>query len=75
MKEKNKDTAKGEGEGAEGGLVDLGLDDENAEKKFKQIIYEEEKCIKDFLETMNKQIRWHFIIRDQRMPSIKQKEI
>ena len=62
MKEKNKDTAKGEGEGegecegAEGGLVDLGLDDDNEEKKLKQIIYEEEKCIKDFLETMNKQI-------------------
>ena len=55
---KNKDTAKceGEGEGAKGGLVDLGLDDENAEKKLKQIIYEEEKCVKDFLETMNKTI-------------------
>ena len=33
QKKKNKDTAKGEG--AEGGLVDLGLDDENAEKKLK----------------------------------------
>ena len=55
---KNKDTAKceGEGEGAKGGLVDLGLDDENAEKKLKQIIYEEEKCVKNFLETMNKTI-------------------
>ena len=36
--------------------MDLGLDDENEEKKLKQIIYEEEKCIKDFLETMKKQI-------------------
>ena len=57
---KNKDTAKcegeGEGEGAKGGLVDLGLDDENAEKKLKQIIYEEEKRVKDFLETTNKTI-------------------
>ena len=35
--------------------MDLGLDDENAEKKLKQIIYEE-KCVKDFLETMNKTI-------------------
>ena len=52
---KNKDTAKCEGEG-EGGLVDLGLDDENAEKKLKQIVYEEEKHVKDFLETMNKTI-------------------
>ena len=56
MKEKNKDTVKGEGEGAKGSLVDLGLDDENAEKKFKQIIYEEEKHMKDFSETTNKQI-------------------
>ena len=49
MKEKTKDTAKCEGEGkCEGGLVDLGLDDENEEKKLKQIIYEKEKCIKDF---------------------------
>ena len=55
-KKKNKDTSKGECEGAEGGLVDLGLDDENEEKKLKQIVYEEEKCIKDFLETTNKQI-------------------
>ena len=55
---KNKDTAKGEGEGegAKGGLVDLGLDDENAERKLKQIVYEEEKCVKDFLETMKKHI-------------------
>ena len=36
--------------------MDLGLDDENAEKKLKQIIYEEEKCVKNFLETMNKTI-------------------
>ena len=36
--------------------MDLGLDDENEEKKLKQIIYEEEKCIKGFLETTNKQI-------------------
>ena len=36
--------------------MDLGLDDENAEKKLKQIIYEEEKRVKDFLETMNKHI-------------------
>ena len=36
--------------------MDLGLDDENEEKKLKQIIYEEEKHIKDFLETTNKQI-------------------
>ena len=60
QKKKNKNTAKseseGECEGAEGGLVDLGLDDENEEKKLKQIAYEEEKCINDFLETMNKQI-------------------
>ena len=34
--------------------MDLGLDDENAEKKLKQILYEEEKHVKDFLETMNK---------------------
>ena len=58
QKNKTKDTAKGEGEGecenAKGGLVDLGLDDKNEEKKLKQIIYEEEKCIKDFLETTNK---------------------
>ena len=36
--------------------MDLGLDDENAEKKLKQIIYEGEKHVKDFLQTMNKQI-------------------
>ena len=36
--------------------MDLGLDDENAEKKLKQIVYEEEKRVKDFLETMNKTI-------------------
>ena len=36
--------------------MDLGLDDQNEEKKLKQIIYEEEKCIKDALETTNKQI-------------------
>ena len=36
--------------------MDLGLDDENAEKKLKQIIYEEEKRVKDFLETTNKTI-------------------
>ena len=36
--------------------MDLGLDDENAEKKLKQIIYEEEKHVKDILETTNKTI-------------------
>ena len=36
--------------------MDLGLDDENAEKKLKQIVYEERKHVKDFLETMNKTI-------------------
>ena len=35
--------------------MDLGLDDENAEKKLKQI-YEEEKHVKDILETTNKHI-------------------
>ena len=36
--------------------MDLGLDDENAEKKLKQIVYEEERRVKDFLETTNKTI-------------------
>ena len=36
--------------------MDLGLEDKKAEKKLKQIVYEEERHVKDFLETMNKTI-------------------
>ena len=36
------------------GLVDLGIDDEKDKKKFLEIINEEEKCVKEFIQRSNK---------------------
>ena len=38
------------------GLVDLGIDDEKDEKKFLEIINEEEKRVKEFIQMSNKKI-------------------
>ena len=54
-KRKGKNTDEGEGSVAEG-LVDLGIDDEKDEKKFLEIVNEEEKCVKEFIQTSNKKI-------------------
>ena len=47
-KSKGKNTDEGEGNVAEG-LVDLGIDDEKDEKKFLEIVSEEEKRVKEFI--------------------------
>ena len=52
-KRKGKNTDEGEGNVAEG-LVDLGIDDEKDKKKLLEIINEEEKCVKEFIQTSNK---------------------
>ena len=52
-KRKGKDT--GEGNVAKG-LLDLGIGNEKDEKKFLEIVNEEEKCVKEFIQTSNKKI-------------------
>ena len=54
-KSKGKNTDEGEGNVAEG-LVDLGIDDEKDEKKFLEIINEEEKRVKKFIQRSNLEI-------------------
>ena len=54
-KSKGENTDEGEGNVAKG-LVDLGIDDEKDEKKFLEIVNEEEKCVKEFIQTSNKKI-------------------
>ena len=54
-KRKGKNTDEGEGNVTEG-LVDLGIDDEKDEKKFLEIINEEEKHVKEFIQMSNKKI-------------------
>ena len=54
-KSKGKNTDEGEGNVAEG-LVDLGIDDEKDEKKFLEIVNEEEKCVKEFIQRSNLEI-------------------
>ena len=54
-KRKGKITDEGEGNVAEG-LVDLGIDDEKDKKKFLEIVNEEEKRVKEFIQTSNKKI-------------------
>ena len=51
-KSKGKNTDEGEGNVAKG-LVDLGIDDEKDEKKFLEIVNEEEKCVKEFIHRSN----------------------
>ena len=55
-KSKGKNTDEGEGNVAEG-LVDLGIDDEKDEKKFLEIINEEEKHVKEFIIRSNLEIQ------------------
>ena len=54
-KSKGKNTDEGEDNVAEG-LVDLGIDDEKDEKKFLEIVNEEEKCVKEFIQRSNLEI-------------------
>ena len=54
-KSKGKNTDEGEGNVAKG-LVDLGIDDEKDEKKFLEIVNEEEKHVKEFIQMSNKKI-------------------
>ena len=54
-KSKGKNTDEGEGNVAEG-LVDLGIDDEKDKKKFLEIINEEEKRVKEFIQRSNLEI-------------------
>ena len=54
-KSKGKNTDEREGNVAKG-LVDLGIDDEKAEKNFLEIINKEEKCVKEFIQRSNKEI-------------------
>ena len=54
-KRKGKNTDEGEGNVAKG-LVDLGIDNEKDEKKFLEIVNEEEKCVKEFIQMSNKKI-------------------
>ena len=55
-KSKGKTTDEGEGNIAEG-LVDLGIDDEKDKKKFLEIINEEEKHVKEFIQRSNLEIQ------------------
>ena len=55
-KSKGKNTHEGEGNVAEG-LVDLGIDEEKDEKKFLEIINEEEKHVKEFIQRFNLEIQ------------------
>ena len=54
-KRKGKNTDESEGNVAEG-LVDLGIDDERDKKKFLEIVDEEEKHVKEFIQRSNKKI-------------------
>ena len=54
-KSKGKNTDEGEGNVAEG-LVDVGIDDEKDEKKYLEIINEEEKRVKEFIQRSNLEI-------------------
>ena len=54
-KSKGKNTDEGEGNVAEG-LVDLEIDDEKDEKKFLEIVNEEKKHIKEFIQRSNLEI-------------------
>ena len=55
-KSKGKNTDEGEGNVAEG-LVDLGIDDEKDKKKFLEIVNEEEKHVKEFIQRSNLEIQ------------------
>ena len=52
---KGKNTDEGEGNVAKG-LVDLGIDDEKDEKKFLEIVNEEEKHVNEFIQRSNLEI-------------------
>ena len=54
-KSKGKNTDEGEGNVAKG-LVDLGIDDEKDKKKFLEIVNEEEKCVKEFIQSSKLEI-------------------
>ena len=54
-KNKGKNTDEGEGDVAKG-LVDLGIDNEKDKKKFLEIINEEEKHVKEFIQNSNLEI-------------------
>ena len=51
-KSKGKNTDEGEGNVAKS-VVDLGIDDEKDEKKFLEIVTEEEKHVKEFIQRSN----------------------
>ena len=55
-KSKGKNPDEGEGNVAEG-LVDLGIDDEKDEKKFLEIVNEEDKHVKEFIIRSNLEIQ------------------
>ena len=55
-KSKGKNTDEGEGNVADS-LVDLGIDDEKDEKKFLEIINEEEKHVKEFIQRSDLEIQ------------------
>ena len=55
-KSKGKNTDEGEGNVAKG-LVDLGIDDEKDKKKFLEIINEEVKHVKEFIQRSNLEIQ------------------
>ena len=55
-KSKGENTDEDEGNVAQG-LVDLGIDDEKYEKKFLEIINEEEKHVKEFIQRSNLEIQ------------------
>ena len=54
-KSKGKNTDEGEGNVAEG-WVDLGIDNEKDKKKFLEIVNEEEKHVKEFIQRSNLEI-------------------
>ena len=55
-KHKGKNTDEGEGNVAKG-LVDLGIDNEKDKKNFLEIINEEEKHVKEFIQRSNLEIQ------------------
>ena len=55
-KSKGKNTHQGEGKVAKG-LVDVGIDDEKDKKKFLEIINEEKKHVKEFIQRSNLEIQ------------------
>ena len=54
-KSKGKNTQEGEGNVAKG-VVDLGINNKKDEKKFLEIVNEEEKRVKGFIQKSTKQI-------------------